>query len=63
MKLKEILQFNFTKQNYDGIIEIYPTKCMNSMVLDKVLIELEKEYDLVKITNDWIRAYKKEINK
>lgn len=57
MKLKEILQFNFTKQNYDGIIEIYPQKATNSMVLDKVLLELQKEYKLVKITNDWIRAF------
>ncbi len=59
MNLKEILQFNFTKQNYDGIIEIYPQKATNSMVLDKVLLELQKDYDLVKITNDWIRAFAK----
>ena len=55
----KIEDYNFLKSKYSGIIEIYPTKCMNSMVLNKVLIELEKEYDLVKITNDWIRAYKK----
>ena len=60
MTLEEILQFNFTKQNYDGIIEIYPQKATNSMVLDKVLLELQKEHDLVKITNGWIRAFKKE---
>ena len=47
MKLKEILHFNFTKQNYDGIIEIYPHKATNTMVLDKVLLELQKEYELV----------------
>ena len=62
MMLKEILQFNFTKQNYDGIIEIYPQKATNSMVLDKVLLELQKEYKLVKVFNDWIRAFKKEAN-
>lgn len=60
MKLKEILQFNFTKQNYGGIIEIYPQKATNSMVLDKVLLELQNEYDLVKVFDGWIRAYKKE---
>ena len=63
MKLKEILQFNFTKQNYDGIIEIHPQKATNSMVLNKVLLELQKEYDLVKVFDGWIRAYKKEVNK
>ena len=57
MTLEEILQFNFTKQNYDGIIEIYPQKATNSMVLDKVLLELQKEYKLIKITNGWIRAF------
>lgn len=55
----KIEDYNFLKSKYNGIIEIYPTKCMNTMVLNKVLIELEKEYDLVKITNDWIRAFKK----
>lgn len=55
----DISKYNFLKQNHKGIIEIYPTKCMNTMVLNKVLIELEKEYDLVKITNDWIRAFEK----
>ena len=60
MRLKEILQFNFIKQNYEGIIEVYPQKATNSMVLDKVLLELQKEYDLVKVFDDWIRAYKKE---
>ena len=61
MNLKEILQFNFTKQNYDGIIEIYPQKATNSMVLDKVLLELQKEYDLVKVFDGWIRAYRREV--
>ena len=55
----DISKYNFLKSKYKGIIEIYPTKCMNTMVLNKVLIELEKEYDLVKITNDWIRAFAK----
>lgn len=58
MSLEEILSFNFTKQNHKGIIEIYPQKATNTLVLDKVLIELQKDYKLVKITNDWIRAFK-----
>lgn len=60
MILEEILKFNFIKQNYEGIIEIYPQKATNSMVLDKVLLELQKTHKLVKVTNDWIRAFKKE---
>ena len=55
----DINKFDFLKQNHDGIIEIYPTKCMNTMVLDKVLLELQKDCQLVKITNNWIRAFKK----
>ena len=54
-----INDYDFLKSNYKGIIEIYPTKCMNTMVLDKVLLELQKDYDLVKVFPDWIRAFKK----
>ena len=60
MTLEEILTFNFIKQNYKRIIEIYPQKATNTMVLDKVLLELQKTHKLIKITNDWIRAFKKE---
>ena len=55
----DVNKFDFLKQIYDGVIEIYPTKCTNTMVLDKVLLELQKDYDLVKIFPDWIRAFKK----
>lgn len=54
-----VADYNFLKQNYEGVIEIYPTKCMNTMVLDKVLLELQKDYELVKVFPDWIRAFKK----
>ena len=54
-----INDYDFLKSNYKGIIEIYPTKCMNTMVLNKVLLELQKDYDLVKVLPDWIRAFKK----
>lgn len=46
-------------ERYEGIIEIYPTKCMNSFVLEKKLQELSKTHDLAQITKDWIRAFKK----
>lgn len=48
-------------EKYKGIIEIYPRKCMNSFVLDAKLNELSKTHDLVKVTNGWIRAFKKKI--
>ena len=54
-----IENFNFLKENYKGIIEIYPTKCTNTKVLNKVLIELTKTHNLVRITKDWIRAFEK----
>lgn len=41
---------------------IYPQKATNSMVLDKILLELQKEYDLVKVFDGWIRAYKREVS-
>lgn len=60
MTLEEIKSFNFIKQNYEGILEIYPQKATNSMVLDKVLYELQKDYDLIQVFKGWIRAFKKE---
>ena len=54
-----IENFNFLKENYKGIIEIYPTKCTNTEVLNKVLFELSKTHNLVRITKGWIRAFEK----
>ena len=54
-----IENFNFLKENYKGIIEISPTKCTNTEVLNKVLFELSKTHNLVRITQDWIRAFEK----
>ena len=54
-----IKNFNFLKENYKGIIEIYPTKCTNTEVLNKVLFDLSKTHNLVRITKDWIRALEK----
>ena len=58
MTKQEILSYDWIKEN-DGILNIYPTKCMNTFVLDKVLHELQKDYKLVRVFNDWIRAFKK----
>ena len=54
-----IENFNFLNEINKGIIEIYPTKCTNTKVLNKVLIELSKTHNLVRITQDWIRAFEK----
>ena len=59
MDKAEILNFNFVKEKYKGVLEIYPSKCTNTKVLYKVLHELEKDYTLVKVFEDWIRAFKK----
>ena len=59
MKEKDFLKYDFIKQNYPNILEIYPTKAGNTIVLNKVLFELQKEYELVKVFNNWIRAFKK----
>ena len=59
MKEKDFLKYEFIKQNYPDILEIYPTKASNHIVLNKVLFELQKEYELVKVFNNWIRAFKK----
>ena len=55
----DFTQYNFIKQKYDGILEIYPQKAGNTMVLNKVLLELQKEYSLIQIFTGYIRAFKK----
>jgi hypothetical protein len=57
----EFTKYNFIKQKYEGILEIYPQKATNTMVLNKVLLELQKEYDLVQIFTGYIRAFKNRI--
>lgn len=52
-----INDYDFLEEKYKGIIEIYPKRCMNTMILDKVLIELSKTHKIVKICNDWLRAF------
>ena len=54
-----INDYDWIKQKHEGVLEIYPRKCMNHIVLNKVLLELQKEYELVQVFSDWIRAFKK----
>lgn len=52
---------NWIKQKYEGVLEIYPTRCLNSQVLDAKLMELSNNgYNLIKVLPDWIRAFKTE---
>ena len=55
----EFTKYNFIKQKYEGILEIYPTKASNTIVLNKVLLELQKDYTLIQIFTGYIRAFKK----
>ena len=59
MTKKDFLEYNFIKEKYDGILEIYPTKATNYMVFNKVLKELQKDYNLIQVFDNWIRAFKK----
>jgi hypothetical protein len=51
--------YDWIKEKYKDILEIYPRKCLNTQVLNAKLLELQKEYNLVQIFPDWIRAFKK----
>lgn len=50
-------QYEFIKQKYNGILEIYPRKAMNSFVYESVMRKLNKTHKLFQITSDWIRAF------
>ena len=44
---------------YAGIIEIYPRKATNSFVLDAALHILSQTHEIVKMTDNWLRAFEK----
>ena len=47
------------KMQYQGIIEIFPQKFLNTFCLNKFLLELQKDYELIQIFPGLIRAFKK----
>ena len=47
------------KINYAGIIEIYPRKATNSFVLDAALHILSQTHEIVRMTDNWLRAFEK----
>lgn len=54
-------EYDFIKQKYNGILEIYPQKAMNTITLEKVLYELRKTHNLVKVFDGWIRAFEMQL--
>lgn len=59
MNKEELLKFDWIKEKHEGILEIYPRKCGNDFVLNGILRKIQKDYELVKVFDDWIRAFKK----
>lgn len=47
------------KIKYVGIIEIYPRKATNSFVLDAALHILSQTHEIVRMTDNWLRAFEK----
>ena len=47
------------KIKYAGIIEISPRKATNSFVLDAALHILSKTHEIVRMTDNWLRAFEK----
>lgn len=56
MTVQDILDNKVFVQKYDGIIEIYPCKTMNSYVFNAKLHLLAQTHDIFKITDSRLRA-------
>lgn len=57
--IETLLKEGKIKNKCKGIIEIYPRKFTNEFVLNAFLVKLKSEgYELIKITNNWLRAMK-----
>ncbi len=56
MNEEELLKYGFVKKEYEGIYGIHLRKANNTYVLNKVLLELQKNYKLYKVFEDYIRA-------
>lgn len=54
----DIKRFNWIKEECEGVLEIYPARCLNTHVLNSTLLQLQKEYKLYRVFNDYIRAIK-----
>lgn len=44
---------------YAGIIEIYPRKATNSFVFEAALRILSQTHEIVRMTDNWLRAFEK----
>ena len=57
--IKDLIKQKKIKNKYEVIIEIYPHKFTNTIALNAFLVKLKQEYNIYKLTNTWIRAFKK----
>ena len=56
MTIQDILDNKVFIQKYEGIIEIYPRKAMNSYTFNVKLRLLAQTHDIFKITDSRLRA-------
>lgn len=47
------------KIKYAGISQLYPHKTTNSFVLDAALHILSQTHEIVRMTDNWLRAFEK----
>lgn len=52
-------QYDFIKQKYNGVLEIYPRKAVNSYVYESILKEISKTHTIHKIFEDYLRAFER----
>ena len=51
--------YSWIVQEYDGCLGIYTSRCLNTFVLESVLIQMQNDgYTIHKIFNDYYRAIK-----
>ena len=56
MKREELLKFDFVKEHTNGDYSIFISKATNTIVLNKVLYEIQKTHKLYRIFDDVIKA-------
>lgn len=47
------------KRKFGEIIEIYPRQSMNSYAFKAAIEEISRTHNIVKMTNEWYRAFPK----
>lgn len=61
--MKKIIRLMFERgvfrEEYAGIIDIFPRKAMNSDLFDAALNEIANTHEIIMITPDILRAFKR----